>query len=147
VELNIRQYLRLKIDETSFLLPSTASLAIEKREGLSSSTDSRLVAAWRQTSKGRWPAYSLDKELQPAPRDRWSRAVYLNATPNPVGLVTDEIQLIPTDQLHIVPFHPPGPAPTNVGHIFNAAHVDGDDMLMVLEPNAFTAYLLSLEGY
>lgn len=146
MELNIRQYLRLKIDETSFLLPSTASLAIEKREGLSSSSDSRLVAAWRQTSRGRWPAYSLDQQLQPAPRNSWSRAVYLNATPNPVGLVTDEIQLIPTDQLQIVPFHPPGPAPTAVGHIFNGAHVTGDELLLVLEPGAFTAYLLGLEG-
>ena len=146
MELNIRQYLRLKIDETSFLLPSTASLAIEKREGLSSSSDSRLVAAWRQTSRGRWPAYSLDQQLQPAPRNSWSRAVYLNATPNPVGLVTDEIQLIPTDQLQIVPFHPPGPAPTAVGHIFNGAHVTGDELLLVLEPGAFTAYLMSLEG-
>lgn len=143
---NIRQYLRLTIDDASYLLPSTASLAIEKREGLSTSADSRLVAAWRESSRGRWPAYSLDAELQPTPRERWSRAVYLNATPNPVGLVTDEIQLIPTDQLHIVPFNPPGPAETSIGHMFNAAHVDGENVLFVLDPSSFTSYLLSLES-
>jgi hypothetical protein len=146
VDQNIRQYLRLTIDDASFLLPSTASLAIEKREGLSTSADSRLVAAWRESSRGRWPAYSLDSQLQPTPRERWSRAVYLNANPNPVGLVTDEIQLIPTDQLHIVPFYPLGSAQTPAGHMFNSAHVDGENVLFVLDPNAFASYLLSLEG-
>jgi len=146
VEQNIRQYLRLKMDGAVFLLPSTASLAIEKREGLTSSSDSTLVAAWRETSSDRWPAYNLDSQLQPAPGDSWSRAVYLNATPHPIGLVADEVQLVPTDLLQIVPFHPPGPAPTTFGHMFNGAHIEGDDVYLVLEPNALITYLASLEG-
>lgn len=144
MEQNIRQYLRLTIDDIAFLLPSTASLAIEKREGLSSSSDSTLVAAWRDSPGGRWPAYSLDTQLQPAPRPNWARAVYLSAAPNPVGLVTDEIQLVPTDQLQIVPFHPPGPLPTSLGPVFNGAHVESDRVLLVLNANAFASYLISL---
>lgn len=134
------------MDGAVFLLPSTASLAIEKRESLTSSTDSTLVAAWRETSSDRWPAYSLDSLLQPASRDSWSRAVYLNATPHPIGLVADEVQLVPTDNLQIIPFHPPGPAPTALGHLFDGAHIEGDDVFLVLEPNALITYLASLEG-
>jgi len=144
VEQNIRQYLRLKLDNAVFLLPSTASLAIEKRESLTSSADSTLVAAWRETSNGRWPAYSLDSMLQPAPGPNWTRAVYLNATPHPIGMVADEVQLVPTDLLQIVPFHPPGRAPTTLGQIFNGAHIEGDDVFLALEPNALITYLGSL---
>ena len=72
--------------------------------------------------------------------------MYLSATPNPIGLVTDEVQLIPTDKLQIVPFHPPGPLPTSIGPLFNGAHVDKDKVLLVLEPNAFTSYLIGLGG-
>jgi hypothetical protein len=146
VEQNIRQYLRLKLDGAVFLLPSTASLAIEKRESLTSSADSTLVAAWRETSSGRWPAYSLDSLLQPVPGGNWTRAVYLNATPHPIGLVADEVQLIPTDVLQIVPFNPPGSAPTTLGHLFNGAHIEGDDVFLALEPNALITYLGSLGG-
>ncbi|MEE8389110.1 MAG: hypothetical protein V3R65_11080 [Acidiferrobacterales bacterium] len=144
MEQNIRQYLRLKLDGAVFLLPSTASLAIEKREGLTSSVDSTLVAAWRETASGRWPAYSLDSLLQPTSGGSWTRAVYLNATPHPIGLVADEVQLISTDLLQIVPFHPPGKAPTALGHLFNGAHIEGDDVFLVLEPNALITYLGSL---
>ena len=146
MEQNIRQYLRLKMDGAVFLLPSTASLAIEKRESLTTSTGSTLVAAWRETSADRWPAYSLDSLLQPAPRSSWSRAVFLNATPHAIGVVADEVQLISTDSLQIVPFHPPGPAPTALGHLFNGAHIEGDDVFLVLEPNALITYLGSLES-
>lgn len=139
-----RQYLRLKIDGAVFLLPSTASLAIEKREGLSSSADSTLVAAWRETSSGRWPAYSLDSLLQPTSGGDWTRAVYLNASPHPIGLVAFEVQLIQADLLQIVPFNPPGSAQTAVGHLFNGAHIEGDDVFLVLEPNALITYLASL---
>lgn len=146
MEQNNRQYLRLKLDGAVFLLPSTASLAIEKRESLTSSADSTLVAAWRETSNGRWPAYSLDSLLQPSPGGNWTRAVYLNATPHPIGLVADEVQLIPTDILQIVPFNPPGMAPTTLGHLFNGAHIEDDDVFLALEPNALITYLGSLGG-
>lgn len=141
-----QQYLRLKIDDAVFLLPSTASLAIEKREGLSSSADSTLVAAWRETSNGRWPAYSLDSMLNPTPSGDWTRAVFLNATPLPLGLVASEVQLITADVLQIVPFNPPGQAPTTLGHLFDGAHIEDEDVLLVLEPNALVTYLTSLGG-
>lgn len=139
-----QQYLRLNINGAIFLLPSTASLAIEKREGLSSSSESTFVAAWRETAKGRWPAYSLDSLLQPTPRSDWTRAVFLNATPHPIGIVASEVQLVPSETLQIVPFNPPGPAPTSMGHLFNGAHIEGDEVFLVLEPNALITYLGSL---
>ena len=141
MEQSNQQYLRLKIDGAVFLLPSTASLAIEKREGLSSSADSTLVAAWGETSKGRWPAYSLDSLLQPTPGGNWTRAIYLNAAPHPIGLVAAEVQLVPADLLQIVPFNPPGPAQTTLGHLFNGAHIEDEDVFLVLEPNALITYL------
>lgn len=134
------------MDGAVFLLPSTASLAIEKRESLTTGTGSTLVAAWRETSDDRWPAYSLDSLLLPAPRNSWSRAVYLNATPHPIGLVADEVQLVSTASLQIVPFHPPGPKPTAFGHLFSSAHIEGSDVFLVLEPNALITYLGSLES-
>lgn len=146
MEQSIRQFLRLTFDDASYLLPSTASIAIEKREGLATQAGSALIAAWRESSAGRWPAYSFGSDLRPAPRANWTRAVFLNAAPSPVGMVTDEIQLIAAELLVITPFQPLGPKPTAAGHLFNAAHVENDMVMLVFDPNALANYLVSLGG-
>lgn len=144
---NTEQYLRIEIAGTQYLLPSNASLAIEQRHNLEVNEKSGSpVAAWRVVRSVRWPAYAMDVELNVAATDDWQRAVFLDAKPFPVGLVANEIQLLPRTDLVVEPFTPLGKPPVAAGPLFNAAWVSDKNALLVFEPKALTAWLQSFGG-
>ncbi len=141
------QYLRIGFGDAAFLLPSSASFAIEKRENLVSDDRGHgAVTAWRESGSARWPAIHLDQDLRPVSRADWQRAVFLESSPYPVGLIANEVQLLPRSDVQVEPFTPPGAPATRVGHIFSGAWVSGAQVLLVFEPGALAAYLYQLEG-
>lgn len=139
------QYLRLQLGQTNYLLPSTAGFSIEQRDSMvvNQSTRDR-VAAWRAVRSERWPAYCLDADLKVVRRDDWLRAVFLEAKPVSLGMIVDEIQLLPRADMRIAPFIPLGAPPTRFGHLFSGTWVSGTRLTLVLEPKALVAYLQSL---
>ncbi len=141
-----QQYLRIKIGQAEYFLPSGTSVAIEKRESLTIDDSRSIVSAWRESAAGRWPAYCVDQDLIPSLRHDWVRAVFIQAHPHPIGLIGDEIQLVNVDTLDVAPFTPLGPPATSSGHLFSAAYVRGDAVSMVIEPQALVAYLTALGG-
>src|SRR6266566_8508867 len=114
------QYLQLTFAGASYLLPSTAGFTIEQRENLTlnNARDGR-VTAWRTTRKGRMPAYALDAAFRVVRRDDWQRAVFVEAMPQALGVIVDDVQLLPRNQAQVSPFTPLGPRPTPVGHVFS----------------------------
>jgi len=139
------QYLRLQLGKSSYLLPSTMAFTIEKREQLIVNTsDEGNVAAWQSVRSVRLPAYCLDGQLRVTRQSNWQRAIFLEASPHAIGLVVDEVQLLPRAETAIVPFTPPGLPPTRQGHLFSGASVMGHRIVLVLDPKAFVAYLQNL---
>ncbi len=141
------QYLRLGLGEATFLLPSSASLAIEQRDTLTADDGTAgAVTAWRVSRSARWPAFHLDHNLRPVAHGDWQRAVFLESNPYPVGLIANEVQLLPRSAVKVEPFTPLGPPKTRNGHIFSGAWVDGLNVVLVFEPSALADYLHQLEG-
>jgi hypothetical protein len=142
-----RQFLRIGLHGVDYLLPGSASFAIEKREHLDVAASGGIIVAWRVSSGVRTPAYSVDADLNPAVRTAWQRAVFLQGDAQPVGLVADELQLLAREDVRVEPFTPLGPAPTRFGHLFKGAWVrPGYAPMLVFEPRALTEYLHRLEG-
>ncbi len=139
------QYLRLRLGNASFLLPNASGFHIEQRENMATneSPDGNVVA-WRPSGATRVPAYCLDPMLRVTRHDRWRRAVFLDAAPHAVGLVVDEVQMLPRAETVISPFTPLGLPPTRVGHLFSGVWVTGNRVVLVLDPPALVAYLQSL---
>lgn len=144
----IRQYLRISINGQGYLLPSAASLSIEQRESLTLNVGANgPVVAWHQARGAKWPAYAVGADLHAGTVSNWQRAVFLPATPTPVGLVADEIQLIPPQSgIEVMPFISLGRAAGHTGHLFNGARVDEEPAVLLLEPNALVAHLLAMGG-
>lgn len=139
------QYLRVAFAGMEFLLPSSASFAIEQRDGLVvNDGGAKTAAAWWETRGKRLPAYHLDADLKLARNDDWQRAVFLNAQPHPVGLAANEIQLLAHADVRVEPFHPLGQAPTPGGQLFSAAWVRGATVMLVFDPQVLAAHLLNL---
>lgn len=139
------QYLRLQLGETSYLLPSTSGFTIEQREHLIvNPSPEGNVAAWRTLRSQRQPAYCLDGMLRVARHGDWQRAVFLEAAPHAVGLVVDEVQLLSRSETVISSFTPLGQPPTRAGHLFSGAWVTDNRVVLVFDPTAIAAYLLSL---
>jgi hypothetical protein len=129
-----------------YLLPSTTSYTIEQREALipNSTPDSRVVA-WRSVRGARWPAYCLDAGLKATRRHDWQRAVFIEAAPVALGLIVDDVHLLPRTETEVVAsFTPLGPAPTRYGHLFSSAWVSGRRVTLVFEPKALIGYLQGL---
>lgn len=140
-----RQYLRIRLQSTDYLMPGTAGFTIEKRESLEVSDGNALVVGWHVTAGGRAPAFSLDAELNPHPRHGWQRAVFLQSGTRRVGLVADELQLLAREDVRPEPFRPLGPPPTAAGPLFNAAWVrEGHPPMLVFDPRALVEYLSRL---
>lgn len=138
---DLNQYLRLRVNGSSVLLPGRASAAIESRDALTVNTGGGKVAAWRVHRGRRLPAYCLDDRLKPVRRDGWERAVFLDG----VGLVVDEVQMLGRSEGGAVhPFTPLGPPPTLAGHLYNGAWVEGQRATLVLDPRALVAYLQAI---
>jgi hypothetical protein len=141
------QYLRVEIDGTSYLLPGSASFAIEQRDHLVvNDTDNTPVVAWRVTKSERWPAYCLDRMFKPVRHGHWQRAVFLEAVPHPIGLVVGEAQLMARTEVRVEPFTPPGLPTGRGGHFFNGAWVEGARAVLVFDPAALIGYLQGLGG-
>jgi hypothetical protein len=131
------QYLRLQLGNAGFLLPNLSGFLIEQRENLIANTSPEgNVAAWRSVHSARHPAYCLDAMLR--------RAVFLEAAPHAVGLVVEEVQMLPRAETVISPFTPLGQPPTRAGHLFSGAWVTGNRVMLVFEPLALAAYLQGL---
>lgn len=140
-----KQYLRLTFGGASWLLPNTAGYTIEQRENMTLNTvrDGR-VSAWRTTRSNRWPAYALDDGFKVTRRDGWERAVFIEAAPHAIGVIVDEVQLLPRTQTQAAPFSPLGAPATRAGHLFAGAWVTEQQVMLVLEPRAFVVYLQGL---
>ena len=142
-----RQYLRIRLDNMDFLLPWTSGFAIEKREDLEINPEGGFIAAWRATSAGNEPAYSLDADLNPGLRDDWQRAVFLQGEGRGFGLVAEELQLLSREDVRIEPFRPLGPAPVSTGHLFSGAWVSGTrPPMLVIEPGILSGWLRAIEA-
>ncbi len=140
-----KQYLRLTFGGASYLLPNTVGYTIEQRESLQMNpAPNEHVGAWRVMRNSRWPAYALDAEFHPIRRDDWQRAVFIEAMPNAVGVIVDDVHLLPRSQAQASQFTPLGSPATRVGHLFAGAAVTERDATLVLDPQAFVAYLQSL---
>ena len=139
------QYLRVQLGTASYLLPSTSSFSIEQRETMVPNPAPReRIAAWRTVRSGRWPAYCLDENLKVTRRDKWQRAVFLEAKPVSLGIIVDEVQLLPRSDTEVTPFVPLGAPPTRAGHLFSGAWISGRQVTLVFEPRALVAYLQSI---
>ena len=139
------QYLRLQLGSISYLLPGTSGYNIEQRDNLViNKSPEGNVAAWRTVRTARYPAYCLDATLRVTRHHHWYRAVFLEALPHAVGMVVDEVQLLPSAETTITPFIPLGLPPTHLGHLFSGAWVTGNQVMLVFEPKAFVSYLQSL---
>ena len=137
-----RQFLRLTIAGIDYLLPSTAGYTIEQRDNMqvNASPNSR-VSGWRVTRASRWPAYALERGFQVTRRDDWQRAVFVEAAPNAIGVIVDEVQVLPRSDMPVAAFTPLGEPPTRAGHLFSGAAVQERRVTLVLEPRALVAYL------
>jgi hypothetical protein len=135
------QYLCVVLEDTEYLLPSGASLAIEQRHAMALDNGLGAVVAWRQTRQGRWPAYGVNEFFQVNRPRNWQRAVFLEAGASSVGLVADDVRLLGRADIHVVPFTPLGAPPTRYGHLFNAARVDGQNVTFVIDPRALVGFL------
>lgn len=139
------QYLRLQLRETSYLLPSTAGFTIEQRENLTVNKSLEgNIAAWQPARAARLPAYCLDGMLRATRYPDWHRAVFLDAAPHAVGLVVDEVQLLPRSETAITPFVPLGQPATRMGHLFSGAWVTASRIVLVFDHKVLVAYLQSL---
>lgn len=128
-----------------YLLPSEASISIEQRDNLLPVVaGDGAVAAWRSAHNYRWPAFYLDGELLPAHRDVWQRAIFIDGAPHPLGLIADEIQLLPRAEVHIEPFTPLGPPPSPAGPIFAGAWIRNSELVMVFDPKGLVGYLTQI---
>lgn len=143
-----KQYLRIGLQGVDYLLPNSTSYIIEKREQLEINDEpGAVIAAWQVAPGARTPAYSLDAELNPLARSNWQRAVFLQTGGQSLGLIADELQLLPRDEVRVEPFTPLGPPPSAAGHVFGGAWVRaGQIPVLVFEPRALAAYLLNLGG-
>ncbi len=128
-----------------YLLPSSASFSIEQRENLTlNEAVNSNVAAWHVISSERRPAFYLDANLEPTQGNDWHRAVFLDAAPHAIGLIADEVQLLPRTDVHVEPFTPLGSKPTPRGHLFSSVWMRGNQLILVFEPNGLISYLQKL---
>lgn len=141
------QYLRFSLAGAYYLLSSSVTLAIDQRDSLEiNETGKGQACAWRSHDGARWPAYCLDGDFKIAQRDDWERAIFLDARPSPLGLVADQVQLLPQGEAQVVPFTPLGPPSTAYGHLFAGAWVRGSQAVLVFDSNVLTAFLRSIGG-
>ena len=143
-----KQYLRIGLQGVDYLLPNGTNYVIEQREQLEINDEAgAVIAAWQVTSGARTPTYSVDADLNPLARHVWESAVFVETGGQPLGLIADELELLPRDEVRVEPFRPFGPAPSAAGHLFGGAWVRaGQIPVLVFEPRALAAYLLHLGG-
>lgn|SRR5690606_18236487 len=137
-------YLCLVLEGVDYLLPSVASAAIEQRDALQPAPGPGPLVAWRATRLGRWPAYGLDAGFRPTRPAHWQRAVFFAHAQQPLGLAADDVRLLGRTEVQVAPFVPPGPAPSPAGHLFNGAWLDGERVVLVLDPRGLAGLLATV---
>lgn len=141
------QFLLFRIGDTSYLVPGSRTVAIDKRDSLSSEDSSQGgICGWRTSGTERWPVYLLDAQLRPTGGGHWERAIFLPASPHPVGIAANAVQLLPQNEVSTVPFRPLGPPPIPAGHLFNAAWVHDTNVILVFDPETLALFLLNLQS-
>lgn len=144
---NSAQFLLFRIGDTSYLIPGSATVAIDKRDSLTSGDSAHGgVCGWRTAGTERWPVYLVDAQLRPSAGGHWERAIFLPASPHPVGIAANAVQLLPQSEVLTVPFRPIGPPPTRAGHLFNAAWIHEANVILVFDPATLGLFLLNLQG-
>ncbi len=144
---NSNQYLRFSLAGAYYLISGSVSVAIDQRDSLEiNKTGTGQVCAWRLHDGTRWPVYCLDQDFKVVQRDDWERAIFLDARPTPVGLTTDQVQLLPEGEAQITLFTPLGPPVTTAGHLFSGAWVRGSQAILVFDPEVLTTFLHDLGG-
>ncbi len=118
-------------------------MAIESRDALIlDSGGANNIVAWRDVGSAKWPVLCLDEDLHVNKNDdNWQRVVFVAASPVPVGLAAQEVQLINNADLTTEPFTPVGMSPTKFGHLFKSAWVDAGKPYPVFSADALGAYL------
>lgn len=141
-----KQFLRVTIGGQPYLLPSVLRYTLEKRDNLLANPDaSSHVVAWRNVRTARWPAYGLDARLRTArPASNWEQALFLEGSNATVGFVVDDTHLLMRGEVQLSSFTPLGPAATSAGHLFSQAWIREGRVVLVLEPQALTAFLQGL---
>ncbi len=144
---NSNQYLRFSLAGAYYLISGSVSVAIDQRDSLEiNKTGTGQVCAWRLHDGTRWPVYCLDQDFKVVQRDDWERAIFLDARPTPVGLTTNQVQLLPEGEAQITLFTPLGPPVTTAGHLFSGAWVRGSQAILVFDPEVLTTFLHDLGG-
>jgi hypothetical protein len=141
-----RQFLRVTIGGQPYLLPSVLRYTLEKRDNLLANPDSSgQVVAWRNVRTARWPVYGLDAGLRTArPGGNWEQALFLEGSNATIGFVVDDTHLLMGGEVQLSSFTPPGPVATKAGHLFTHAWIREGRAVLVLEPQALTAFLQGL---
>jgi len=141
------QFISIRIRNTSFLLPSNASLGIEQREALEiNSGKGGNAVAWKIVGANKWPAYALDENLALARGNAWERVVYVQDGERVVGMAAESIQVMNRDDIQVQPFLPVGPPPKSGKHLFSSSWIDGNTPVLMFEPSALASYLTVVGG-
>ena len=142
----LRHYLELRFAGQKFLMPNGPDIVVEPRENMQVERAGR-AAAMRNVQDVSWFAYALGPDWAPVPESGWTRAVFLTVGPGrPVGLLVDDLKLLPADSLRIEAFTPLGPAPVPGRHLFVAAAMTLSAVTLVLAAGAVASYLRALES-
>ncbi len=143
---DLRHYLELRFAGQVFLMPNGSDISVEPRENMQLEQRGR-AAALRTVQGESWLAYALGPDWSPRPDAPWTRAVFLNnGASQPVGVLVDDLKLLPVGSMRIEPFTPLGPAPVPGRHLFPAAAVGGGAPILVISPEGLATYLRSLGG-
>lgn len=142
----IKQYLRIRIGNSLYLLPGNASVAIEKRDGLRVNHGGGNVVAWNAAAGKDWPAYALGENMKISNALDWDRAVFVDGNTGPVGLAAREIAMLTQTDIQVENFTPIGAPPGRSGHLFDGAWVTKTMPILVFNPANLAAYLKEVGG-
>ena len=136
----VRHYIELRFADRLYLMANVPQLVVEPRENLLIEPTGR-AAAQRVVQGVSWPAYALDAALEPVAQSPWTRAIFLNSTERGVGILVDEMRLVPVDRLRIEPFVPLGPPPPGGQPVFDAAAMQQAGLTLVFSVSGLVAHL------
>lgn len=141
------QFIRIRIRNTSFLMPAAASLGIESRDSLDvNSSGQGNAVAWKAVGVSKWPAFALDENMKVTSGNAWEQVVYVQVDDGAVGLAAENIQMMARTDINVQPFTPVGPVPVSGKHIFSSAWIEGSNPILMFEPKALASYLTIVGG-
>lgn len=136
------QFIRIRIRNTSFLIPAAASLGIEQRDSLEvNSSGNGKAIAWKVVGTNKWPAFALDEDLKITSGNAWEQVVYVQGDESAIGLAAENIQVLARSDVQAEPFTPVGPVPASGKHVFSSAWIEGNTPVLIFEPKALALFL------